>query len=142
MLKMKLFKPCKLPILMAAMLAAMPLTQGCALLLLGGVAAGAAYGTVKYVNNTLEVTQVVSLDNAWAAANAALKELQMPVTATTKDGSSGKLSARNAKDQPVVIQLIRKTDSVTDIQITVGTFESAGNQTEAQQIYEQMKARF
>ena len=41
---------------MIAALATMPLLQGCALLLLGGVAAGAAYGTVKYVNNTLKVT--------------------------------------------------------------------------------------
>ena len=126
---------------MAATLVAMPLTQGCALLLLGGVAAGAAYGTVKYVDNTLEVTQEVSLDRAWSAANAALVELKMPVTSSTKDGASGKLEARNAQDQPVTIQLIRKTDSVTEIQITVGTFDSAENRTGAQQIYDHIKAR-
>jgi hypothetical protein len=124
------------------MLAAMALVQGCALLLLGGAAAGAAYGTVKYVNNTLDVTHEVSLDKAWKAANAALKELQMPVTASTKDGATGRLEARNAQNQPVVIQTIRKTDTVTEIQITVGTFESTANQTEAQQIYDHMKARF
>jgi len=127
---------------MVAALAAMVLVQGCALLLLGGVAAGATYGTVKYVNNTLQVTQDVPLDKAWSAANAALKELRMPVTASTKDGASGKLEARNAQDQPVTIQTIRKTDSVTEIQITVGTFDSAANRTEAQQIYDRMKSRF
>ena len=120
----------------------MPLVQGCALLLIGGVAAGVAYGTVKYVNNTLQVTEEVSLDKAWNAANATLKELQMPVTASTKDGASGKLEARNAKNQPVTIQLMRKTDGVTEIQITVGTFESSANQAEAQQIYDRMKSRF
>jgi len=139
---MKTIKSFKLAVIMITALAAMPLIQGCALLLLGGVAAGAAYGTVKYVNNTLQVTQEVSLDKAWHAANAALKELQMPVTASTKDGASGKLEARNAKDQPVVIQLLRKTDSVTEIQITVGTFESSANKTDAQQIFDRMKARF
>lgn len=139
---MKTFKSFKLSVIMITALAAMPLIQGCALLLLGGVAAGAAYGTVKYVNNTLQVTQDVSLAKAWNAANAVLKDLQMPVIASAKDGASGKLEARNVKDQPVVIQLIRKTDSVTEIQITVGTFDSSDNRTEAQQIYDKMKIRF
>ena len=127
---------------MVAVLAAMTLVQGCALLLVGGAAAGAAYGTVKYVNNTLQVTYEVSLDRAWDAANAALKELQMPVTASNKDGASGKLEARNAQEQPVVIQTTRKTDTVTEIQITVGTFDTSENRTESQQIYNKMKARF
>jgi len=139
---MKIFKSFKLVVTMVLALAVMPLVQGCALLLLGGVAAGAAYGTVKYVNNTLQVTQDVSLDKAWNAANAVLKNLQMPVTASAKDGASGKLEARNVKDQPVVIQLTRKTDSVTEIQITVGTFDSSENRTEAQQIFDKMKIRF
>jgi len=136
------FKSFKLLVVMLAALAMMPLIQGCALLLLGGVAAGAAYGTVEYVKNTLQVTQEVSLDKAWNAANAALKELKMPATASTKDGASGRLEARNAQDQPVVIQTTRKTDTVTEIQITVGTFDSTANRTEAQQIYDKMKARF
>ena len=135
-------KTFKLSVFMVAVLTAMALVQGCGLLLLGGAAAGAAYGTVEYVNNTLQVTQNVSLDKAWDAANAALKALQIPVTASTKDGASGKLEARNAQDQPVVIQLTRKTDSVTKIEITVGTFDSSENRTETQQIYDKMKARF
>ena len=139
---MKIFKSFKLSVIMITALAAMPLLQGCALLLIGGVAAGAAYGTVKYVNNTLQVTQDVSLDKAWNAANGALKELHIAVSASAKDGASGKLEARNAQDQPVAIQLTRKTDSITEIQIAVGTFDSSGNRTEAQQIYDKMKARF
>jgi Protein of unknown function (DUF3568) len=135
-------KTLKLSLIVVTALATMPLIQGCALFVVGGVAAGAAYGTVKFVNNTLQVTQNVSLDNAWDAANGALKELQMPVTASTKDGTSGKLEARNAQNQPVTIQMIRKTDSVTEIHITVGTFDSTENRTEAQQIYDKMKARF
>ena len=135
-------KTFKLSVFMVAVLTAMALVQGCALLLVGGAAAGAAYGTVEYVNNTLHVTHEVSLDKAWGAANAAVKELQMPVTASTKDGASGKLEARNAQNQPVIIQTIRKTDSVTEIQITVDTFDSSENRAEAHQIYNRMKARF
>jgi len=84
----------------------------------------------------------VPLDNAWSAARAALQQLQMPVTESRKDGASGLLKARNAQEQPVVIEVIRKTDSVTEIHVTVGTFDSAANRTEAQQIYDKMKARF
>ena len=50
--------------------------------------------------------------------------------------------AGNAQDQPVLIQMIRKTDSVTDIQITLGTFDRSANRTESQPIYAKMKARF
>ena len=52
------------------------------------------------------------------------------------------LKACNAQDQPVIIQMNRKTGSVADTQITVGTFDSAANRTEAQQICDKMKARF
>jgi len=136
---MKIFKQ---TVILVAGLAAMTLVQGCALLLVGGAVAGATYGTVKYVNNTLQVTHEVSLDKAWDAANAALKELQLPVTASKKDAASGKLEARNAQEQPVTVQTIRKTEAVTVIKISVGTFDTAANRTQAQQIYDKMKTRF
>ncbi len=139
---MKKIESFKLTVITLAALASMPMLQGCALLLAGGVVAGAAYGTVKYAKNTLEVTQEVTLDKAWSAANGALKELQMPVTTSDKDGASGTLKARNAKDQPITIQLARKSDHLTEIQITVGTFDSTENRTESQQIYDKMTARF
>ena len=123
-------------------LAGMLLSQGCALLLVGGAIAGATYGTVKYARNTLQVTQDVPLDRAWRGANAALKKLQMPVTASSHDGTSGRLVAQNAQNQSVTIQLFRKTDSVTEIQITVGTFDSDQNRSQEQLIYDTMKARF
>ncbi len=126
-------------LLTCTLLMALPLTQGCAVLFVGALAAGAAYGTVKYVNNTLDVTHQVSLDKAWAAANATLKELKMPVKTTKKDGSSGRLEARNAKGQPVIIQLDWKSEGVTQIQITVGTFESADNRAAADRVYSIMK---
>jgi hypothetical protein len=135
-------KTLKRSVFVVAVLTAVVLVQGCALLLVGGAAAGAAYGTVKYVKNTLHVTHDVSLDKAWSAANATLKELQMPVTSSKKDGASGKLEARNAQDQPVIIQTIRKTDRVTEIRITVGTFDSEANRAQAQLVYDKMKARF
>ena len=112
--------------------------QGCALLLLGG----ATYGTVKYVGNTMQVTHDVSLDKAWHAASAALKELRLPVTSSKNDQMSGHLEARNAQEQPVSIDLLRKTETVTQIRITVGTFDTAANRDGARQVYDAMKRRF
>jgi hypothetical protein len=139
---MKLLKSFKLTAIILAALTTLPLVQGCALLVAGGVAAGAVYGTVKYAKNTLQATEEVSLDRAWSAANGTLKELQMPISTSNKDGASGKLKAQNAKDQPVLIELVRKSDHLTEIEITVGTFDSAENRTASQQIYDQMKSRF
>ncbi len=132
----------KFTLFTAALFAALTLVQGCAVLLLGGVAAGTAYGTVEYVDNTLKVTQEVGLDKAWTAAKAALRDMNIPVARSAKDAASGKLEARNARNQPVTLELTRQTDTVTVIEITVGTFDSAENRTEAQQIYDKMTPRF
>jgi len=113
-------KKLKFALFAAALLTALTLVQGCALLLLGGVAAGTAYGTVKYVDNTLKVTQEVSLDKAWAAAKATLKNMNIPVIRSAQDAASGKLEATNARNQPVTIQLTRQTDTVTVIEKPVG----------------------
>ncbi len=138
----RIMKRIKQLMMLTGLVITLGLSQGCALLLLGGVVAGAAYGTVSYAKNTLQVTDHVSLDRSWAAANAALKELSMVVTSSQKDGASGRLEGRNAKNQPVVIELMRQTDSVTEIEVTVGTFDSKDNRTEAQLIYDRMKARY
>jgi hypothetical protein len=124
------------------MLTAITLVQGCALLVVGGLAAGAAYGTIQYVNNTLRVTHNVPLEVAWNAGNDALRDLEIGVETSMKDGASGKLTAHNAHAEKVTIHVTRKADKVTDIEITVGTFDDAANRAEAQQIYTKMKSRF
>ena len=138
----RIMKRIKQLMMLTGLVITLGLSQGCALLLLGGVVAGAAYGTVSYAKNTLQVTDHVSLDRSWAAANAALKDLAMTVTSSQKDGASGRLEGRNAKNQPVVIELMRQTDSVTEVEVTVGTFDSKDNRTEAQLVYDRMKARY
>ena len=132
---MKIFKAAILPIYV---LAVMALVQGCCLLLLGG----ATYGVVKYAGNILQVTHDVSLDTAWHAANAALEKLNLPITASKKDATSGHLEARNAQEQTASVDLLYKTEKVTQIRITVGTFDTAANRAGAQQIYDAMKTRF
>ena len=116
--------------------------QGCALFVVGAVA-GAAAGTVSYVGNELRTTQDVSIDKAWSAANGAVQELQFAVVAdkTSKDATGGTLTARNAKDQQVRVQLIRTSDRVTEIRIRVGTFDTTANRATAQLVWDKMKAR-
>ena len=132
---MKIFKVATLTV---CLLAISVLSQGCFLLLVGG----ATYGAVKYAGNTLQVTHDVSLDQAWHAANGALKNLGLPVTVSKKDELSGHLEARNAQEQPVSIDLLRKTEKVTQIRVSVGTFDTVANRAGAQQVYDAMKTRF
>ncbi len=126
-------------LLIGLALAALGSLQGCFLAVLAGAAGGTAYGTAKYMHNTLQVYQASPLDKTWDAANAALMELKMPVTASKKDEAYGKLEARNAQGQPVIVELLRKSDRVTRIRVTVGTFDSSENRVSAQQIYDKMK---
>ena len=128
--------------LVMALISAMVAAQGCALFVVGAVA-GAAAGTVSYVGNELRTTQNVSVDRAWAAGNEAVRELQFSVIAgkTYKDATGGMVTARNAKDQEVRIQLIRSSDRATEIRIRVGTFDTTANRTTAQLIWDKMKTR-
>jgi hypothetical protein len=116
--------------------------QGCALLVVGA-AAGAGAGTVSYVGNELRVTREVTVDRAWEAAHAAVRELEFVVIPgeTRKDATGGILTARNAKDQPVKIQLLRLSDRLTEIRIRVGIFSTSANRAAAQLLYDKMKLR-
>lgn len=117
--------------------------QGCVPLLVVGVAAGAAAGTVSYVSNELRVVHDVSVDRAWDAGMGAMKELQFVVLnpESRKDGTGGIIRGRNAKDQPVTIQLLRQTDRMTELRIRVGTMNTVANRDAAQLLYNAMKSR-
>lgn len=125
---------------MGLALASVGLMQGCFMALMAGAVGGAAYGTAKYAGNTLVVDHAGSLDRTWDAAGTALAELRMPAAASKRDAAGGRLEARNAQGQPVIVELRRKSDRVTQIRISVGTFDSTDNRSAAQQVYEKMKA--
>jgi hypothetical protein len=118
-------------------------TQGCVPLLVVGVAAGAAAGTVSYVSNELRVVHDVSVDRAWDAGLGAMKEMQFVVLTpeSRKDGTGGIIRGRNAKDQPVTIQLLRQSERMTEIRVRVGTMNTAANRDAAQLLYNAMKPR-
>ena len=58
---------------------------------------------MSYVGNELRATHDVSLNHAWDAANAAMKDMEFTIipAETHKDGTGGVMQGRNAKDQKV-----------------------------------------
>jgi len=126
----------------AVLFAASSLLQGCAVLLVGA-AAGAAGGTVSYYGNELQTVQEVTLDRAWAAAQAVSNEFQFKTDSarSRKDGMKAVLYCRNAQGQPVIITLSRISDKLTDIRIRVGTFDTSANRLAAQQVFEKMRSK-
>ena len=125
-----------------AVVVTMVAAQGCALFLIGA-GAGAAVGAVSYAGNELRTIQGVSLDRAWDAAHGAMRDMEFTIipAETHKDGTMGLLQGRNARDQRVRIQLLRQTDTITEIRVRVGEFETAANKAAAQALYDKMKAR-
>ncbi len=122
------------------MLAVVAMETGGCVLFVAGAAAGAGIGTVAYVDNELRVSRDVSVDRAWDAAQAAMKDLQITVipAETHKDQLGGVMQGRDAKDRQVRIEVTRQSDTVTKIGVRVGTFASSNNQEAAQQIYDTM----
>ncbi len=122
---------------MAAALAA--LTAGCAAVLVGGAAAAAGVGTYAYVSGELKGSEAVSLDRAWSASQAAMKDLEFPITNKAKDALQGELTARTAADKRIVVKLKKVSDKTTDIRIRVGTF---GDETVSRLILDKIKSHF
>lgn len=114
-------------------------TTGCAVFMVGS-AAGLGAGVVSYVGNELQVSREIGLDNAWEAANKAMKDMEYTIipVKTRKDKTCGIIEGRNAKSQTVRMELIRRTDLITDIRIRVGVFATAANKAAGQLLYEKM----
>ena len=114
------------------------LASGCAALLVGGAAAAGA-GTVIYVTGELRSSEAVSLDRAWDAVQAAMKDMEYAVTDKEKDATTAKLTARGAGDKKIVVSLRKESGTVTRIGIRVGTM---GDRTISYQILEKIKSHF
>ena len=110
---------------------------GCAALLVGGAVAAAGVGTYAYVNGEMQGSGTVSLDRAYDASLAALKDLEFPVTTKSKDALQAEVTARNSADKRILIKLKRVSDGVTDIRIRVGTF---GDESLSQLILDKIKS--
>lgn len=109
--------------------------NGCAVLPAGGAVA-AGTGTVIYVKGELQATVDGTMDRAWTASQAALKELQMPVTTEEKDARNGKLTARGAGDKKVTLRVKKVTGTSTEIGVRVGLW---GDEAMSREILDKIK---
>jgi hypothetical protein len=125
-------------VLIALLASIVALTSGC-LLFVAGAAAGAGVGTYAYVSGELRSSEAVKLDKAWNAAQAAMKDLGYTVTEKQKNGLEGKLIARGPGDKKVQVNLVKKSDTVTEIRVRVGTF---GDEGLSRQILDKIKSHF
>ena len=121
--------------------ATLALVQGCSSLSDNDELANAE-GPVEYANNTLEVNDAMPLHVVWEAANASLQELQIPVSLDKKDLKSARLEGRDAKNNDVTVQLMRRSHYMTAVQITVGKIDCTANRSEAEQIHKKMTERY
>ena len=117
---------------------ALALTAGCVAVAVGAAVGAAGVAGYAYVKGELKGTEAASLDRTWAAAQAALKDLQYSVVSQRKDAQQAELDARTAKDTKVTVQLKGLSDTTTEVRIRVGTF---GDKTLSMNILEKIKAR-
>ena len=120
-------------LLMAALLA---LGSGCVLFVAGAVA-GAGVAGYAWVNGEIKTTVSASLNQSWQASLAAMNDLQFPVTSKAKDALEGDLTAQNAKDTTIKINLKYISNTSTEIRIRVGTF---GDEALSRTILEKIRA--
>jgi hypothetical protein len=125
----------KWPMIVAAA-GLLALTNGC-LLFVAGAAAGAGVGTYAYVNGEIKGSESAPLDRTWDATLAAMKDLQFPIIKQSKDALQGQLTARNASDTKIEINVKMMSKSTTEIRIRVGTF---GDESLSRLILEKIKS--
>jgi Protein of unknown function (DUF3568) len=112
--------------------------SGCALFVVGGAAAAGA-GGYAYVKGEVKSTEGASLDRAWQATLAAMKDLEYTVTKQGKDALAGELTARNAIGKEIYIYEKKVSDTATEISIRVGTF---GDEAVSRTILMKIKSHF
>ena len=125
----------KHPLLASLILLSLLANIGCAAALLaGGAAAGA--GSYAFITGELKATEDVSLDRAYQSTQQAMKDLEFTITSKQKDALYGEVIARRASGEKVAVKLNKKSNSLTEIKIRVGTF---GDESVSRQIHETIK---
>jgi hypothetical protein len=100
------------------------------------------HSAIEYAGNTLKVAENMPLGLVRDAVNDALKDLQMAVTADNKANNHVRLEAQDPRNQLVIVELTGINRQTTEVQIRVGSTDSAENRAEEHQIYDRMKNRF
>ena len=107
----------------------------------GCLAVAAVAGTglgVAYAKGDLESVVDATPQEVFAAAKAALGDMDIRVLATDWDDHEGAVNARTAQDKKIIIKVAKHTETTSTLSIRIGTF---GDEAMSQTIYEKIKAR-
>jgi hypothetical protein len=113
--------------------------SGCAAVLVGGaIAAGAAagVGAEAYSKGELRSLESVSLDQAWIAVPAAMKDAGVAVVDKSKDPLNANVEGSSEANKRVMVKLKNAGKQLTEVRIRVGTF---GDEGLSRQILEGMR---
>lgn len=108
-------------LLLCTTLAILPGVAGC-LAVAAGAGAAAGVGTYAYVTGKLTATVDGSLDRAYDATAAALKSMEFNEVSKDKDAFQARFVSKMADGTEVKVDLVKKTEKSTEVNIRVGTF--------------------
>jgi hypothetical protein len=91
------------------------------------------------VTGTVTTLASTSLDRAYSASQDALASLQFPVQRQTKDALTAQLVAKTADDKTVTVYLNRKSDTITEVNVSAGPVNQALADTVAQRIQDRIR---
>ncbi len=108
-------QPCVLGLLVLML----PVLGGCPLVRAGK---GAAVGTGAYFQGEHSQVHPGTFERVWSATTTALKQLQIPVDKTTKDGLGGEIAAHRADNTTVMLKVEPDGENPTIVKVRIGTF--------------------
>ena len=96
--------------------------SSCAPLVFFGVGTAAGVAGYKYYEGALTVVYQAPYIETWDAALKALKGMNLVIESQNHDVTSGKIKAKRADDQDVLVSLKYKSSNETEADIRVGLF--------------------
>ncbi len=86
------------------------------------------------MSGTVSTLLATNLDGSYAAALRAIKELQFVVVKEAKDTLRGVIEARTADDRHVTIELEKRSDTITSLDVNAGGMRTELAETVARKI--------
>jgi len=110
------------------------LTFGCAVLAVGGAAAGAGAGTYLYVNGELKTDYPYSFDKVWVACEKTIADMRGTAVEPNKEIGQGTISTK-INNEPVKFIIKYKDKNLTTVGIRVGI---VGDQTSSKLLHDKV----
>lgn len=79
-------------------------------------------GTVAYVQGEHSQVHPGTFERVWSATATSLKELQIPVDTTTRDGLGGEIEAHRAYTTAVKVKVEPDGENASIVKVRIGTF--------------------